>query len=315
MYPNQKYLKDQGVTDVHRITITKNDNKIPTRHIILTISSPKLPRSIKAGYLECSVRPYIPNPLCCFKCQQFGHSKMSCRGNLTCGHCGAVGHDSLNCNEPFSCVNCKGDHPSYSRNCHKWITEKEIQTIRTKQNISYPEARKIVESWTPTIGITYAAITSKPKDKNYQSIGCQTEYSLSIESESLTSSTQSQTRNKSLNKQLATSSESSISSKPSMSKLPVHKKAAEIASNKNQLMKQNQKSSCQKQTFNATKSTTLHNNPAKKVKTNTSKNKQKKKEIKSSVDSDALSLHPTDSSDNEEVMSIASNLSNPDTYI
>ena len=80
-------------------------------------------------------------------------------------------------------------------------------------------------------------------------------------------------------------------------------------------MKQNQKSSNQKQTFNTTKSTTLHNNPAKKVKTNTSINKQKKKEIKSSVDSDALSLHPSDSFDNEEVMSIASNLSNPDTYI
>ena len=64
-------------------------------------------------------------------------------------------------------------------------------------------------------------------------------------------------------------------------------------------MKQNQKSSYQKQTINITKSKTFHNNPAKNVKTNTSINKQKKKEIKSSVDSDALSLHPTDSSDNE----------------
>ena len=135
-------LKDQGVTDVHRITITRNDNKIPTKHIILTINSPKLPQSIKAGYLQCSIRPYIPNPLRCFKCQRFGHSKISCRGTLTCGRCSAVGHDSQDCNEKYSCVNCKGDHPSYSRNCQKWIKEKEIQTIRTKQNITYPEAKK-----------------------------------------------------------------------------------------------------------------------------------------------------------------------------
>ena len=131
--------------------MTRNNNKIPTKHIILTINSPKLHRSIKAGYLKCSIRPHIPNPLYCFKCQRFGHSKASCRGTLTCDCCSAVGHDSLNCNEIFSCINCKGDHLSYSRNCEKWKTEKEIQTIhtkQTKQNITYPEARKILESHT-----------------------------------------------------------------------------------------------------------------------------------------------------------------------
>ena len=115
------------------ITINKNDNKITSKHLILTFNSPKLPKSIKAGYLNCNVRAYVPNPLCCFKCQRFGHSKTSCRGNLTCDHCSAVGHDSLNCNEAFCCVNCKKDHPSYSKTCvTKWIREKEIQTIHTK---------------------------------------------------------------------------------------------------------------------------------------------------------------------------------------
>ena len=167
-------LKDQNVTDVHRITITRNNNKIPTKHLILTINSPKLPKSIKAGYLECPIRPYIPNPLRCFYCQRFSHSKTSCRGNLTCSRCSGVEHDSQNCIEVFSCVNCKKDHPSYSRSCEKWIREKEIQTIRTKENISYPEAKKIVESRTPTVGITYAAVTSKQNNIKHKSIGVQT---------------------------------------------------------------------------------------------------------------------------------------------
>ena len=87
-------LKDQSITDVHRITMPKNGYKLPTKHTILTINSPKLPKSIKARYLKGPIRPYIPNSLHCFKCQRFGHSKTSCRRNITCDRCSAVGHDS-----------------------------------------------------------------------------------------------------------------------------------------------------------------------------------------------------------------------------
>ncbi|XP_023214039.1 uncharacterized protein LOC111616909 [Centruroides sculpturatus] len=67
-------LSDQGVTDVRRISIRCDGKLIPTKHLILTFNKPTLPSSVAAGYLCCPVRPYIPNPLCCFKCQQFGHS-------------------------------------------------------------------------------------------------------------------------------------------------------------------------------------------------------------------------------------------------
>ena len=110
------------------------------------------------------------------KWQRFDHSKTSCRGNLICGRCGAMGHDSLNCTEDFSCVNCKKDHSLYSRNCEKWINEKEIQIIRTQQNITYLEARKIFESRTPTVIMTYAAVILKEKDKKYQSTVTQTQF-------------------------------------------------------------------------------------------------------------------------------------------
>ncbi|GFY19399.1 uncharacterized protein TNCV_4127861 [Trichonephila clavipes] len=73
-------LSDQGVTQVRRITIKKNSSLFPTKNLILTFNSPKLPSAIKAGYLNSKVRPYIPNPLRCFKCQSFGHSQTSCRG-------------------------------------------------------------------------------------------------------------------------------------------------------------------------------------------------------------------------------------------
>ncbi|GFW07134.1 uncharacterized protein TNCV_3693291 [Trichonephila clavipes] len=84
-------LSDQGVTQVRRITILRNSTRLPTKHIILTFKSPKLLTTIKAGYLNCKIRPYIPNPLHCFKCQRFGHSQTACRGQLTCSRCASVG--------------------------------------------------------------------------------------------------------------------------------------------------------------------------------------------------------------------------------
>ena len=63
------------------------------------------------------------------------------------------------------------------------------------------------------------------------------------------------------------------------------------------------------------KSAASHHNPAKKVKIVTSKNNLKKKETNLPLDSDALSLHPTDSSENEEIMSIASDSSGIDSFI
>ncbi|XP_067122092.1 uncharacterized protein [Centruroides vittatus] len=72
-------LSDQGVTSVRRISICRDGKLIPTKHLILTFHNPTLPSFVTAGHLRCPVRPYVPNPLRCFKCQRFGHSQTSCR--------------------------------------------------------------------------------------------------------------------------------------------------------------------------------------------------------------------------------------------
>ncbi|GBN04957.1 hypothetical protein AVEN_183222-1 [Araneus ventricosus] len=111
--------------------------------------------------MRLSVRTYIPNPLRCFKCQRFGHSKSSCRGTLTCARCAEVGHESNDCTRTEKCVNCKGEHTSFSRNCFAWKQEKEIITTKIKKQISYQEARKLVKSQTPTPGNSYGSVAKK----------------------------------------------------------------------------------------------------------------------------------------------------------
>ncbi|GFV29913.1 uncharacterized protein TNCV_657421 [Trichonephila clavipes] len=146
----------QGVTQVRRITIKKDSTVVPTKHLILTFNSPKLPSNIKAGYLNCKLRPYIPNPLRCFKCQRFGHSQNSCPGQLTCSRCASVGHSSTDCTLEPKCINCSQLHTADSKLCPKWKTEKQIQEIKTNKNISYFEARKLI---VPQLTQTYAQVT------------------------------------------------------------------------------------------------------------------------------------------------------------
>ncbi|GFT57954.1 uncharacterized protein TNCV_2768621 [Trichonephila clavipes] len=112
-------FSDQGVIQVRRITIKKDSNIIPTKHIILIFNKPKLPTTVKAGYLNCKIRAYIPNPLRCFRCQRFGHSQTSCRGQLTFSRCASAGHSSTDCTLEPKCINCSESHPSNSQLCPK----------------------------------------------------------------------------------------------------------------------------------------------------------------------------------------------------
>ena len=69
------------------------------------------------------------------------------------------GFGQTGCKRPPKCVNCKEDHLANSRQCQAWHTEKEILKVKYTRNISFPEARKIVETYTAAPGKSYASIT------------------------------------------------------------------------------------------------------------------------------------------------------------
>ncbi|XP_046370255.2 uncharacterized protein LOC124144754 [Haliotis rufescens] len=89
-------LKVQSVTAVKRFTKKQNEKIIKTNTYLFTFDLQKLPTSLKAGYFNIGVGVYVPNPLRCFKCQNFGHGAKFCTRNSVCVRCGGA-HESSDC--------------------------------------------------------------------------------------------------------------------------------------------------------------------------------------------------------------------------
>ena len=160
-------LKDEDVVKVERIMVFRDGQRKPTGTFILTFQTQVLPKYIKVGYYRVSVSQFIPNPIRCFKCQRYGHTKFHCRKNEVCNKCGQEDHtDHVECKNEAKCVNCQGNHASNDRSCPRWKEEKEIQRIKAERGISYTEAKKQIEIFN-SVKTTYAqaAAPTKPTIK------------------------------------------------------------------------------------------------------------------------------------------------------
>jgi hypothetical protein len=167
-------LSDQGVVAVHNIKQRRDGIeritpviiltfRTPTPVIILTFRTPTPPKEIFAEYLAVKVDVYVPNPLRCFKCQQFGHHQSACKRSVVCPKCSMAAHGEEPCTNPVKCVNCSGDHPTYATTCPRWVQEKEVCRIKVTSNVSFPDARRIVTGGTGNISVqrSYAATVTQ----------------------------------------------------------------------------------------------------------------------------------------------------------
>lgn len=144
-------LADQQVTHVHRMTTFRDGQKRDTSVLAVTFNLLSLPDHLYAGRLRYQVRHYIPNPLRCFRCQQYGHGSRNCERPARCRECGENLHSGSPCTAPKQCIACKRtDHSVDSKDCPHWKREKEICAVKVKENVSYPEARRLVDERMPS---------------------------------------------------------------------------------------------------------------------------------------------------------------------
>ena len=145
-------LKHQGKTcivEIHRIQSKRNGTLVPTGLFVASFSSPQIPKDVKIGDLNCKVRPYIPNPRRCFNCQEYGHSKTTCKHATVCAKCGSEGHEYETCTSDPHCLHCGGNHPASSKECPRWRTEKRILEIVHTEKVTFYEAKQRVNNSIP----------------------------------------------------------------------------------------------------------------------------------------------------------------------
>ena len=155
-------LARHHVVEINHFTKLVNGARNKTGACVATFGVPTLPEEVKYGYENVSVRPYIPNPLRCFKYQLYGHHVNACRSSTKhCGRCAAEGHDSDSCTSlTLKCRNCEDSHSSFSRDCPVWKQEKEVCTVKVTQGVTYFEARKLVKE-------QQAALAAPSPDASY----------------------------------------------------------------------------------------------------------------------------------------------------
>ena len=112
-------LQEQGVVEVHRVTVKKDTEKVPTNTLFLTFSTPDLPKEITVGYLKVKVALFVPSPMRCFNCNKFGHTSQRRKFAAKCTGCRKDKHEGQ-CEGPKLCSNCNGPHASSAKDCPVW---------------------------------------------------------------------------------------------------------------------------------------------------------------------------------------------------
>ena len=116
-------LTEQQVIKARRILRKEDGGAIPTDTIVLSFSCEQLPDKVRVAWRSVRVRPYVPNPIRCYKCQMYGHMASSCKGKERCARCSTVGHNSSQCRAARTKCTCGGDHPVWSKDCPKLQAE------------------------------------------------------------------------------------------------------------------------------------------------------------------------------------------------
>ena len=149
-----------------RNRVKRGDALVPTNSILLTFDRPDIPSDIRICYVRVHVRPLVPNPMRCYRCQRFGHTRQYYRNRPACGTCSSTDHTGEDCpSENPWCVNCgegQDPNPSYDRLCPALTREKEILSVMSTQRLSFREARETCNKSHPKISYADAA-KSAPK--------------------------------------------------------------------------------------------------------------------------------------------------------
>lgn len=142
-----KSLESQNVSDIYRFRKTlANGVSIETGSFALTFSIIKRPEYVMISFLNLEVYPLLQKPMQCKYCMLIGHTikRCKCLHETYCKICyHRIANDQTHqCNQ--MCKNCHGSHLSDSKVCPAYLKESKIITLKENNQISYFDAKKLV---------------------------------------------------------------------------------------------------------------------------------------------------------------------------
>lgn len=159
-------LKEQNVTHVRRLT--KSPPTFPSTRppaFVCQFSNSQLPEYITISSKQYPLALYYRPPLRCYNCQMYGHRTPCVRPRI-CPKC-AEPHEKpdndAECSRPTKCAVCSADdHDVRSTSCPKFRSELKTIRFATLENVSIPEARKILGKPKNTLqaGVSYSRVTA-----------------------------------------------------------------------------------------------------------------------------------------------------------
>ena len=149
----KQYIKSNGRTISNEVISVERMKKrtakgwVNSQSVKISFKTTDLPKSLTILHSYYKVRPYVSEPLQCYKCQRLGHRADSCKGKTRCLLCGGE-HNNKDCStkkeEDFKCANCGGAHKANSRECKYIKSARKVEEVRAKENKTYSQAREVI---------------------------------------------------------------------------------------------------------------------------------------------------------------------------
>lgn len=147
-------LKDKCVIEAKRIVRKVNGVLVPTESFVLTF--PKtLPTRVTFAYMSFPMPPFVYRPMQCKKCHRIGHKAKHCIHPACCAMCWDSPHDGANSSKAHFFPQCQlANHTTVSPDCPRFKLNSKILQITAERNISYLEARHLVQPRSSAISAT-----------------------------------------------------------------------------------------------------------------------------------------------------------------
>lgn len=140
--------KNTQVVEFQRLTKYDENKKerIPSENIKFKFRG-SLPNMIKIFNISLKIQFFIPNPIFCRNCLNYGHTAKYCKGKSRCTKCAQElkeTNDHESCNKK-NCKFCGDGHETNNKNCTERNRQKIIKTIMTKEKKTYNEIKDLLK--------------------------------------------------------------------------------------------------------------------------------------------------------------------------